>query len=471
MTQVHAFCDDLLADHDAVALAERVRRGEIAAAELLEAVIARIERVNPQLNAVAFADYERARAQSGNSGAGVFAGIPTFIKDNTDVAGMPTGHGSRAVARTPAAADGAFTRQLLSLGVRVLGKTTLPEFGFNCTTEYQNLPPTRNPWNPAYSSGGSSGGAAALVAAGAVPIAHGNDGGGSIRIPAACCGLVGLKPTRGRLVKSELARFLPVQIVTDGVLTRTVRDTAVFYAHAERYWKNGCLPPIGLVEGPAARRCKIGLVIDSITEVPTCAETRQVVEQTANLLDDLGHTIQPIAPAASRSLLRAFPDYWGFLGAMACRFGHRRFGKGFDRRRVDRFTQGLADSFRHRGWFLPLSLYRLRRTWQLHARKMQHYDLVLSPVVAHVTPKLGHLSPEHPFSEVFQRMMNYASFTPMNNINGSPAISLPLGISSQGLPIGLQFSAAHGDERRLLEIAYELEQVQPWPRIDRADPT
>lgn len=466
MTRVHAFGDDLLADHDAFALADLLRRGEIAACELVEAAIARIEQVNPVLNAVEFADYDRARACAGAPGEGVWAGIPTLVKDNTNVAGMPTGHGSLAVARQPAAEHGAFTRQLLSLGVNLLGKTTLPEFGFNCTTEYWDRPPTRNPWNPAYSSGGSSGGAAALVAAGAVPIAHGNDGGGSIRIPAACCGLVGLKPTRDRLVRSELARFLPVQIVTDGVLTRTVRDTALFCAHAERYWQNRRLPPIGHVEGPSRRRLRIALVRDSITDVPTCPETRRVVEQTANLLDELGHGVQPITPSAPHSLLQAFSDYWGFLGAMACRFGHRRFGKGFDHRRVEQFTRGLADSFRNRGWFLPLAVYRLQRTWQRHVRVMQQYDLVLSPVVAHVTPELGYLSPQNPFPDVFRRMMSYVSFTPMNNINGSPAISLPLGASSQGLPIGVQFSAAHGDERTLLEVAYELEQVRPWRRID-----
>jgi amidase len=236
--RIHAFGPDLLADHDAVALADLVRRREVSPVELAETAITRVEKVNGALNAVQLADYERALAEAAKLPTGLFAGVPTFVKDNTDLQGLPTGHGSRAVPRIPAAADGAFARQFLSLGFTVLGKTTLPEFGFNCSTEYQGSPPTRNPWHTGYSCGGSSGGAAALVAAGAVPIAHANDGGGSIRIPAACCGLVGLKPSRGRLLEAEWARMLPVKIIAEGVVTRTVRDTAHFFAGAEQYWRN-----------------------------------------------------------------------------------------------------------------------------------------------------------------------------------------------------------------------------------------
>ena len=427
--------------------------------------MARVEQVNGTLNAVQLATYERALVEAAKGRGGLFAGVPTLIKDNTDLQGLPTGHGSRAVPRVPAAADGAFAKQFLSLGFTVLGKTTLPEFGFNCTTEHQGRPATRNPWHTAYSCGGSSGGAAALVAAGAVPIAHANDGGGSIRIPAACCGLIGLKPTRGRLVDGEIARTLPVKIIAEGVVTRTVRDTAYFLAGAERYWRNRKLPPVGLVEGPAERRLKIGLVLNSVTGVPTCSETRAVVERTAVLLESLGHRVEerpyPVAP----SIAEDFTDYWGFLAFMASRFGRLSFGKGFDASQVDDLTRGLAARFRHRSWHLPRAIYRLRRTVGQHAKAMQDYDLVLSPVVAHVTPELGYLSPELPFPELFQRMAKYVTFTPINNANGSPAIALPMGSATNGLPIGVQLAAAHGAERTLLEIAYELEQAHPWRRI------
>jgi amidase len=463
--RIHAFGPDLLADHDAVALADLVRRREVSPVELAETAITRVEKVNGALNAVQLADYERALAEAAKLPTGLFAGVPTFVKDNTDLQGLPTGHGSRAVPRIPAAADGAFARQFLSLGFTVLGKTTLPEFGFNCSTEYQGSPPTRNPWHTGYSCGGSSGGAAALVAAGAVPIAHANDGGGSIRIPAACCGLVGLKPSRGRLLEAEWARMLPVKIIAEGVVTRTVRDTAHFFAGAEQYWRNPKLPALGLVEGPGKRRLKIGLVMDSITGVPTCPETRTAVAQTAALLESVGHRIEEMPPPVSQSFLEDFAAYWSFLAFMVSRFGERSFGEQFDASRLDDLTRGLAARFGRHRWRLPLILFRLRRTFWQHSRTTKNYDLLLSPVVGHVTPELGYLSPEVPFPELFQRMVNYVSFTPVNNANGSPAIALPMGAAANGLPIGVQLSAHHGDERTLLEIAYELEQAQPWRRI------
>lgn len=468
-TRIHAFSDDLLADHDAVALAELVRRGEVSAAELAEAAIARVEKVNGALNAVQLADYDRARQHAAKAkvGAGVFAGVPTFIKDNTNVAGLPTGHGSRAVALTPAEKDGDFARQFLAQGFTMLGKTTLPEFGFNGTTEYQHDAPTRNPWHTDHSSGGSSGGSAALVAAGAVPIAHANDGGGSIRIPAACCGLIGLKSTRGRFLTNEMAKSLPVNIVSDGVVSRSVRDTAHFFAGAESYWTNKKLKPVGLVEGPATRRLRVGLIIDSIVG-ETCRETRATMEQTAALLEGMGHQVETLPVPVPPSFVEDFSDYWAFLAYMAGRFGQHSFGKGFDASQLDNLSLGLAGRFRKRGWRLPAVLFRLARSKQQYAEVMRNFDVILSPVLAHVTPELGFLNPQVPFDELFERMMNYVSFTPINNASGSPAISLPVGMSEKGLPIAVQFSSAHGDERSLLELAFEIEQTQPWQRIDLA---
>lgn len=249
-SRVHAFGDDALGDLDTVGVAAAIASGSISAREAAEAAISRAERVNPQLNAIQLADFERALEASDGSAGGVFAGVPTFVKDNTDVAGLPSDQGSLAVKARPAVANHAFTDQLLSTGLTVLGKSTMPEFGFNATIEYETLPPTRNPWNTGYSSGASSGGAAALVASGVVPIAHANDGGGSIRIPAAACGLVGLKPTRGRVVAAAEAATLPVDIISNGVVTRTVRDTAHFVAGTQRFRPAPGMKPLGLVEGP-----------------------------------------------------------------------------------------------------------------------------------------------------------------------------------------------------------------------------
>jgi len=464
---VHAFRDDALGDHDATALAELLRRGERSAGELTEAAVARIQAVNPVLNGMALDTFPEARAEAGErqQSGGEFAGVPSLIKDNIDVAGLPTGHGARAVRAKASAKHSVFARQYLDQGFVLLGKTRLPDFGFSATTEYAGAPPTRNPWAPGYSSGASSGGSAALVAAGAVPIAHGNDGGGSIRIPAACCGLVGLKPTRGRLVKSEASRSLPVDIIAEGVLTRSVRDTANFFAAAERYYRNPKLPPVGQVTGPGRRRLRVGLVVDSITGSPTCPRTRAAVEGAGHLLADLGHHVEEAPVPLDRRFIDDFVIYYGFMAFMVNTFGGALFGRGFDRRELDGLTLGLSRYYRRNLFKTPSVLYQLKRTWKLYAQAFEHYDVVLSPVLAHTTPPLGHLSPNVNFEVLIDRLIKYVSFTPANNASGSPAMSLPLGHSHDGLPIGVQFAALQGHERTLLELAFELEQARPWRRI------
>lgn len=461
---VHAFRDDALADHDAVALAALLRKGEVSAVEVIEAAIARAEAVNGTLNAIQLPAFAQARALAGRTPAGVFAGVPTFVKDNTDIAGLPTGHGSQAVRPAPAPVTGSFAQQFLAQGLVPLGKSTLPEFGFNASTEFMGRAPTRNPWHTDYSSGASSGGSAALVAAGVVPIAHANDGGGSIRIPAAACGLVGLKPTRSRLLDREV-QMLPVNIVADGVVTRSVRDTAHFFAGAERFFHNRKLPPIGLVEGPGQRRLRIGLVFDSITGHATDADTRATVEATARLLEGMGHQVEEMPLPITRQFADDFSHYWGMLSFLVSTFGPRLFPGGFDASQLDNLSVGLARMYRREIWRTPAIIYRLRRSQQQYARAMQTYDAVLSPVLAHTTPKLGWLSPEQAFEQLFERLTRYVSFTPLNNATGSPAISLPMGATAEGLPIAVHFSARHGDERTLLELAYALEAAQPFRRI------
>ncbi|MFN6129940.1 MAG: amidase [Planctomycetota bacterium] len=467
MTQnrVHAFSDDLLADHDAVRLAEMVRAKEVSPSELVEAAIARAEKVQNALRAIELPLFERARQQTTQAMEGLFAGVPSFIKDNTDIAGYPTKFGSQAVPDVPAKQDGAFARQFLSAGFILLGKTKLPEFGFNCTTEFDGFPPTANPWNTDYSCGGSSGGAAALVAAGVVPVAHANDGGGSIRIPAACCGLVGLKVSRGRFVTPEIAHSLPVNVVCDGIVSRSVRDTAHFVAAAEQFHRNRALPPVGLIQGPGKRRLRIGLLTQSLTG-PPCSETLAAVERAAVILEGFGHSVQglsdlPVAPAFAND----FIDYWGFLAWMTGKLGRRTFGKQFHPEKLDRFLQGLSSRFRSRSWRLPMALYRLKKTEKDFGKYLRGLDVMLTPVLGHVTPRLGYISPDVPFEELLSRLSTYAAYTPLNNASGTPAISLPIGMSTQGLPIGVQLASTIGNEGILLELAYELEQANPWPRI------
>jgi amidase len=239
MRRVHAFGDDALGDFDAVGLSAAIRADWFSRADVIEAAIARAETVNPVLNGLAHKAFEQARATAAAKPAtGFFSGVPTFIKDNVDVAGQPTMRGADAWAPFDAVADSEFTQVYLATGPTSLGKTQMSEFGFSASAEHPRLGPVRNPWDTDYTAGASSSGSGAFVAAGVVPIAHANDGGGSIRIPASCNGLVGLKPSRGRLPLDPELRRMPVGIVTNGVLTRSVRDTAAFYREAERIWPN-----------------------------------------------------------------------------------------------------------------------------------------------------------------------------------------------------------------------------------------
>lgn len=460
-TRVHAFGDDALGDHDAVALAGMVRDGVVSARELADAAIARARRVEPLLNAIACEpDTPRVAADT----AGALYGVPTFIKDNTDVRGLPTNHGSEAFAAAVAKKDGAYAKQYLSTGMTLVGKSRMPEFGFNATTEFMTQQPTRNPWHTDHSVGASSGGAAALVAAGVVPIAHANDGGGSIRIPAACAGLVGLKPTRHRHIDNDQARRLPINMISEGVVTRTVRDTAAFLAAAEDHWRNPGLPPIGLVDGPAQRRLRIGLVLDPING-ELDEHTRATVEHTARLLEKAGHHVEPIDLPVTEQFATDFLQYWALLAQLAVDTGRLTFSRTFDRRLVDGLTSGLRAHHRANLRRTPGALRRLRRVPSVYADLFARHELVLSPVLAHVTPPIGHISPTVAFDDLLDRLIRYVAYTPLNNIAGTPAISLPMGATPEGLPIGVHLSAAHGDERTLLEVAYALEAEQPFAKI------
>jgi len=341
----------------------------------------------------------------------------------------------------------------------------MPEFGFNASTEYVNDEPVHNPWNLNYSSGGSSGGSAALVAAGVVPIAHGNDGGGSIRIPAACCSLVGLKPSRGRTKDNAAAASIPVNIISEGVLTRSVRDTAEFFFGIEQIYRNPKLQPIGRVEGPGKKRLRIGLVIDSITGIPTDAETRAAVEKTASLLNALGHRVEAIPIPVPKNFLEDFALYWGLLAVLITGMGRIAVAPDFDIRKVDALTQGLIKYYTKRLLDTPAMLYRMSQAEKMYVKELKGWDAVLSPVSGHTVPLLGHLSPKLPFEELWERLKTYVAFTPLNNAAGTPAISLPMGLTHNKLPIGVMLQAIPGAERTLLELAYELEAANPWPKI------
>jgi amidase len=238
-------------------------------------------------------------------------------------------------------------------------------------------------------------------------------------------------------------------------------------AGAEAHQAATGMPPIGLVEGPSDRRLRIGLVLDSITDTPTDDETRGAVQDTARLLEKLGHTVAEVPVAVTKKFQADFTHYWALLAFSTHHFGSRVIAPGFDKSRSDPLTRYLARRFVRQAWRTPSALLGLRRSETLYRTAFADLgvDLVLSPTVGHTTPRLGYLSPTVEFPEMFDRLVRYAAFTPLNNASGAPAVSLPLGSTSEGLPIGVHFSALHGDERTLLEIAYELEDARPFARI------
>lgn len=466
MTRIHAFGDDCLGDLDSVGIAELIAKKEISPLEAAEAALARIDKVNGEVNGIVHSDRDRALARAEASAfSGVFAGVPTLLKNNTNFEGIPTQFGSAAVPPVPATANEPFTQQFLSTGVNILGASTLPAFGLTASTEFVDREPTRNPWNPEYSAGASSGGSSALVAAGAVPIAHANDGGGSIRIPAASCGLVGLKPTQNRFAGALMSKDLPVDIVSNGVVTRTVRDTAHFVAAAERYSPVSRMPEVGLVEGPSKRRLRIGMVRESIVDSPVDAETSAALTATADLLTSLGHQVIEIPVPVPESFIEDFTLYWGLMAMGLVYGGKFSVGPGFDASKVDPLTRGIAELGLRNILKLPKAVMGIKRSRTQYREVAKDFDLIMSPTLSHTTPKLGWLDPGVEFEEAFKRLVDYVAFTPLNNAAGAPALSLPLAQTDNGLPIGIHFSADHGRERTLLEIAYELEAAQPFARI------
>ena len=467
MRYVHAFGDDALGDLDAVGLVDAIQSGRVGRAEVVEAAIARTQAVNAAVNGLAYQAFDRGRAEAAAPPRGGFlSGVPTFVKDNVDVAGLPTMLGTDAWTPRPADVDGEFAQLYLATGMTSLGKTQMSEYGFSASAEHPRIGPVRNPWNTDHTAGASSSGSGAFVAAGAVPIAHANDGGGSIRIPASCNGLVGLKPSRGRLPLDKEVGRMPIRLVANGVLTRSVRDTAAFYREAERIWRPTKLPPIGDVTRPGKRRLRIAVITRSLLR-ECSAEVRELTLKTAGLLEELGHRVDHVEqPPVPNSFASDFLLYWGLLATGQIHLSQRAVG--FDRTRLDNLTLGLDRFARSNMHRLPLALMRLRGARRHTARFARTYDVVLTPTLSHETPPIGYLDPTVDYQQIIDRLEDWVAFTPLQNVTGEPAISLPLAESANGLPVGMMLSAAMGAEVRLLELAYELEAARPWARIQDA---
>lgn len=467
--RLHAYKDDALGYDDATALARRVRDRDVSPAELAEAAIERCAAVDPTLGALMHTDYDRARSRASWVGdshlSAPLSGVPSAFKDAVRVEGLPMTLGSPAAPTAPAFRDGPYAALFRATGLNPLGTTAMPPFGWTAATERQGGLVTRNPWDTARTSGGSSGGSAALVAAGALPIAHANDGGGSIRIPAAVTGLVGFKPSRGRHPDEKFTANMPIPIISQSVVTRSVRDTVAFLTAFEAGHRPVGVPPLGAVAPAPARRLRIGLVEHSPAGGPTDSATLAAVRQAAERLEQLGHEVVPTAAPVPPSFRDDFVAYWGLLALSTSAGGEGLFGAGFDADRLDPFTLGLARMARRTLPRLPLHLYRLHRARRQFNSTFGEFDVFLNPVVNHETPEVGYLDADLPYETHLERVSEWVTFTPLQNIAGSPAVSLPTGSAPDGMPIGVHLSARIGQDRLLLELASEYEAAHPFTRI------
>jgi amidase len=388
--------------------------------------------------------------------------VPTFIKDLDDVRGLPTHSGSRSFGRSPATGQGPYVEALEKSGLVFLGKSATPEFGLTSTTEPVLGGPSRNPWNTDHSTGGSSGGAAALVAARVVPAAHATDGGGSIRVPASCCGVFGLKPSRGRAV--PLGRPMgPVDISISHAVTISVRDSAQWLAVTERTGADKVFEPLGIVGRATPRRLRIALDLETLMGGPVDAEVAAATQETARLLESLGHEVE-VAPLklAKREFMDAFALYWASGAARIADMLEKVLQRPVTDQDLEPWTLALRQYFlEHRAGF-DAAVATLRASVATCEEFFTQHDLLLTPTLGRLPPRIGWLGPDVPFQDGMERLMSFVGFTPVQNASGQPAMSVPLHWSSSGLPIGSHFAARAGDERTLLELAYQLEEARPW---------
>jgi amidase len=474
-----------LANLDATEQAQLVRKKKVSPLELVDAAIARIERVNPQLNAVITPLFDKAREQAKSDALpqGPFRGVPFLLKDLICAsAGDPLYNGMRLMrdAGIVAPYDTYLAAKFRAAGFICLGKTNTPELGLNATTEPEAFGPSRNPWHTEHSTGGSSGGSAAAVAARMVAVAHANDGGGSIRIPASECGLVGLKPSRGRVSWGPDMGDAWHGLAIEGVVTRSVRDVAaVLDAIAgnmpgDPYAAPPQRRPFAKEVSAKVGRMRVGVMkrtpLGGGELHPDCVAA---VEDAARLIESLGHAVEESHPAALDE-----PDVSRCFNDVVC--GHAVFaleqigallGRRLNAEDVELWTWSVAE----RGFSMPVGQYLAAIQWlQVWSRRVAQwwsdgFDLLLTPTIAAPPPPLGTLvaKPEDPAAG-WARLMALIQFTPQYNATGQPAISLPLSWNAQGLPIGIQLVAGFGREDLLIQVAAQLEQARPWK--DRRPP-
>jgi amidase len=446
---------------DAVAMADAVRARRTSPRELVDAAIGRLERVNSQLNIVSTKTYDAARTAAA-APSGPLAGVPTLVKELAPERGLPWTQGSRAYAKRVADRTSEHVEAMRAAGLISIGRSTSPEFGLLPTGEALLNGPTRNPWNTERSSGGSSSGSAAAVAAGVVPVANASDGGGSIRIPASACGLVGLKTSRGRMRGDTNGGVIDLSV--ENCVSRTVRDTAAYTAACERTGPGAPYAPIGLVTGPTGAKLRVGArSTDALGGQPS-PEVQRVFDDTLSLLSRLGHGVraQPNPFDGPRGA-DAFMTLWGAGAAQSVQAAAKALGRVPTPDDLEPFTLTMAGVAQRAG---PEGVQRAIATLddmrRVYVAQFDAIDIHLTPVLGQPPLPVGALAPSQSLEAVRERLLTYAGYTGFENVAGCPSIALPIGMSRDSLPIGIQFATRPGGERLLLELAYALENELRW---------
>ena len=480
--------------YDALGLADLVRRGEVHPSELLDTALARADATR-SLNAIVMRldESARQRAQAPFDTSAPFAGVPFLVKDLfQDLKGLPSSGGSRALKAVPAPEDADVVRRWREAGLVIFGKTNTPEFGAKNVTEPQAWGPARNPWDPTRTPGGSSGGSAAAVAAGIVPVAGANDGGGSIRIPAAACGLFGLKAGRGRISMGPMTGEALNGAAVQGVVSHSVRDTAAMLdvlqgpePHAPYHMPAPEVPYLQCLQRPPGR-LRIGYSTVSPIGTPVDPQAIAAVADAAVLLTDLGHHVEPCdTPFNGVQLAEDFLLAW--FCAQAFIVDHIQRTYGASQRDFEADTRLMAAVGRRTS---ALRLLQCEARWHEHNLALSafhaRYDLWLSPTLAAPPPPIGSLATPPALaivSDVVSRLglagwlshtpqfkqtvlsnLGWTPYTQLANLTGRPAMSVPLYRTPEGLPLGVQFVAGLNGEALLLQLAAQLEQARPWRR-------
>lgn len=458
---------------DATSQAELVRKGELTPIELVDAAIERIERLNPKLNAVVTPLFDQARdLAKGSLPQGPFTGVPFLLKDLlAALAGVRLTMGSRLMMNFSPPEDSELVRRLKAAGLIILGKTNTPEFGILPTTEPKLFGPSRNPWDLGRTPGGSSGGSAAAVAARMVPMAHGNDGGGSIRIPASCCGLFGLKPTRARNPLGPNFGDLMSGLVVEHCLTVSVRDSAALLDATcgpdtgDPYWAPPPKGPFLEEVGKPLGQLRVAFATKAPGGFQVHPDCVKAVEEAAALCEDLGHVLEEASPPLEHEVMNgAFMVIWSSGCASTLEGISRLTGIKISPEHVEPTTWALYEIGRTQSAAnYLLAVNTLQQISRKVARFFQDFDLWLTPTLAEPPLPLGSFEPtgQDPLQGL-RRAAHFVPFTPICNMTGQPAMSVPLFWNNEGVPIGVHFAARFGEEATLFRLAAQLEQARPW---------